>query len=47
MTNTIAVYLGLVLLAAMGVDLWANDGAAMIFTGRKFLDLVDWVAFWR
>jgi hypothetical protein len=47
MTNTIALYLGLFLAAAIGVDLFANDGAALGFVARKFLHLVEWVAFWR
>lgn len=47
MTNQIALYLALVLLAAVGVDLLANDGAAVGFLARKFLDLIDWVEFWN
>jgi hypothetical protein len=47
MTNTIALFLGLFLLAAIGLDLMANDGAALLFLARKFLHLVEWVAFWR
>ena len=47
MTNTIALYLGLILVAACGLDILANDSKAMLFTVRKFLDLVDWVEFWR
>ena len=47
MTNTIALYLGLVILAAIGLDLVANDGAALLFLARKFVVLVEWVAFWR
>lgn len=47
MTNTIALYLGLVLLAGIGLDLIANDGAALTFLARKFLHLVEWVVFWR
>jgi len=47
MTNTIALYLGAVLLACMGLDLLAHDGAGMLFLARKFLGLVEWVAFWR
>lgn len=47
MTNQIALYLGLVLLAAIGLDLLANDGAALGFLARKFLNLVDWVEFWN
>lgn len=47
MTNTIALYLGLIILAAIAVDFLANDAVALTFTARKFLDLVEWVAFWR
>jgi hypothetical protein len=47
MTNTIALFLGLFLLAAIGLDLMANDGEALLFLARKFLHLVEWVAFWR
>jgi hypothetical protein len=47
MTNTIALYLGLAILAAIGLDLVANDGAALLFLARKFVVLVEWVVFWR
>jgi hypothetical protein len=47
MTNGIALGIGLVLAAGIGADLTLNDGAALMFTARKFLDLVEWVAFWR
>lgn len=47
MTNTIALFLGLFLIAGVGLDLLANDGAALTFLARKFLRLVEWVAFWR
>ena len=47
MTNTIALYLGLAILAAIGLDLLANDGAALFFTLRKFLNLVEILVFWR
>ena len=47
MTNTIALYLGLAILAAIGLDLSANDGAALLFLARKFVVLVEWVVFWR
>jgi hypothetical protein len=47
MTNTIALFIGLLLLAGVGLDLLANDGAALTFLARKFLHLVEWVAFWR
>ncbi|NJS38314.1 MAG: hypothetical protein HC783_04070 [Rhodobacteraceae bacterium] len=47
MTNMIALFLGLFLLAGIGLDLLANDGAALLFLARKFLHLVEWVVFWR
>ena len=47
MTNTIALYLGLAILAAIGLDLLANDGAALLFLARRFIVLVEWVVFWR
>jgi hypothetical protein len=46
-TNTIALYLGVFLVLVLGADLLANDGAAVMFVMHKFLDLVEWVAFWR
>jgi hypothetical protein len=47
MTNTIALVLGIMIAAAIGVDIVANEGTALAFLARKFLDLVEWVAFWR
>ncbi|WP_180995960.1 hypothetical protein [Tabrizicola aquatica] len=47
MTDRIAVWLGLVILAAGLADLVLNDGSALFFLARKFLDLVEWLAFWR
>jgi hypothetical protein len=47
MTNTIALYLGIGLVLAIGLDIVANDGHALMFLARKFLALVEWVAFWR
>ncbi len=47
LTNRIALWLGLVLLAGIGADLAFNDAAALVFLARKFLELIEWVAFWR
>jgi len=46
-TDRIAVYLGVVLALAMGADVVFNDGIALMFLAHKFLDLVEWTAFWR
>ncbi|WP_431299761.1 hypothetical protein [Tabrizicola sp. BL-A-41-H6] len=47
MTNTIALYLGAALTLAIGADILINDGVGLMFLVRKFLDLVEWVVFWR
>jgi hypothetical protein len=47
MTNTIALYIGVVIAAAIALDVYTNDGAALVFLARKFLDLLDWVVFWN
>jgi hypothetical protein len=46
-TNSIALFLGICLALAIGADLVANDGLASMFMLHKFVDLVEWVAFWR
>jgi hypothetical protein len=47
LTNTIALWLGLILLAGIVADFALNGGSALMFLARKFLDLVEWVDFWN
>ena len=47
MTNRLAVWIGLILLASIIADFALNGGSATVFLVRKFLDLIEWVAFWR
>jgi hypothetical protein len=47
MTNSIAIGLVVLILAALGADLYANDGAASLFLARKGVGLIEWMAFWR
>jgi hypothetical protein len=47
LTNTIALWLGIVIVAAMIADFALNGGSAMMFLARKFLDLIEWVDFWN
>ncbi|MEL7114891.1 MAG: hypothetical protein AAGP08_04750 [Pseudomonadota bacterium] len=47
MTNTLAILFAAVILAAVAADVFYYDGAYLLFLGRKFLDLLTWVAFWR
>ena len=47
LTNTIALWLGLFLLCSIIADLALNGGTALLFLARKFLGLIEWVAFWN
>lgn len=47
MTNQIAIGLGLVILALLGLDYFLTDWSNTLFLMRKFADLIEWVAFWR
>lgn len=47
MTNKIAVGLTILILVLLGLDFGVNGGNGTLFMGRKFLDLLHWVAFWR
>ena len=47
MTNRIALWLIVILAGAILADLTLNDGQSLFFLARKFLNLIEWVAFWR
>jgi len=47
MTNKIAVWLFLIIVALLAVDYLRYDWANTIFLLRKFLQLIEWTAFWR
>mgnify|MGYP001810464378 CR=1 FL=1 len=47
MTNTIALYLGLVILAALGLDIFLNDTQALIFLMQKLIHFIEYVEFWH
>ncbi len=47
MTNTIAVFLGALILAGLAIDYAVADFAGTIFLTRKLLVLIEWMAFWR
>jgi hypothetical protein len=47
MTNQIAIGLGLLILAGVGLDLFLYDGVSLLFLMRKLTDLIEWLAFWR
>lgn len=47
MTNRIALVLGLLLLAAVALDLFLFGSEHMVFIGKKLFELTEWMAFWR
>lgn len=47
MTNTLAVILGLMILAGLALDATLNGSAGSLFLAKKFTMLLGWVAFWR
>lgn len=47
MTNRIAIFLGLFLLAAAVIDVVLFGNQHMIFLGKKLFALIHWLAFWR
>ncbi|WP_168797699.1 hypothetical protein [Aliishimia ponticola] len=47
MTNTAALVLALFIVGAAALDVWYFGNEHMIFLSKKFLELLDWLAFWR
>ena len=47
MTNRIAITLGALILGGVALDVAINDSAALVFAGRKLVDLIEYLAFWR
>ncbi|MCB1358535.1 MAG: hypothetical protein KDK53_19260 [Maritimibacter sp.] len=47
MTNRIAIGLALVVVGAFAVDALAFGGTLPVFLGRKGLEFIEWIAFWR
>lgn len=47
MTNRIALVLALMIIAALAIDIFVYGSAHMIFLGKKFLEFLEWIAFWR
>jgi hypothetical protein len=46
-TNRLALILAILIIMAVAADLLLNHGAALLFLLRKFVDMVEWLAFWR
>ena len=47
MTNTIAIWIGAILLGLLAADLLYFGWDLHVTLGRQFLRLVNWLAFWR
>lgn len=47
MTNTLAIWIVILIAAFLTVDAIAFDWDLSVFLGRKFADLLWWMAFWR
>jgi len=46
-TDRIALALALLILGLIAADVLANGGDVLLFLGRKFTDLLQYVIFWR
>jgi len=47
MTDKLAVWLGLLIAAAILGDMLLNGGAALLFLLRKFAVFIEYLSFWR
>lgn len=47
MTNTLAIGLGAIILGLLALDYALYDWTYVTFLGRKLIDLIEWMAFWR
>jgi hypothetical protein len=46
-TNQLAIILGAVILLLVGLDVVVWDTENLLFLSKKFLELTEWVVFWR
>ncbi|MFD2739839.1 hypothetical protein ACFSUD_09685 [Sulfitobacter aestuarii] len=47
MTNLIALILGLVIVGALALDGLIYGSEHFVYLGKKFFELIEWMAFWR
>lgn len=47
MTNTIAAWLGGLILVLLIGDLVLYGSEHIVFLGKKLYELIEWLAFWR
>ncbi|KIC49072.1 hypothetical protein [Tateyamaria sp. ANG-S1] len=47
MTNSIALVLALLIIGAITADVMLYGTEHLIFLGKRFAELLEWIAFWR
>lgn len=47
MTNKLAIVLIVLIVAGVSLDFYFYGENHLVFLGKKFFDLVEWLAFWR
>ena len=47
MTDRIALYLALFILALIGLDFLLTGGETLLFLVKKFFSMITWFEFWR
>lgn len=47
MTNRVALVMGLLILGGLALDLFYNGSGHVVFLGKRFYELIEWLAFWR
>lgn len=47
MTNPIALVLAILIVGAIAADVMLYGMEHLIFLGKKFAELLEWIAFWR
>lgn len=47
MTTKISIVLGLFIAASVVLDITVYGTGHMVFLGKRFFELINWVAFWR
>jgi hypothetical protein len=47
MTNRIAIILGVLIILGLIVDAVLFESETLVFLGKRFAALIEWMAFWR
>jgi len=47
MTNAISIWLGLLIVGFLVLDHYVLDWEVALYLGRKLLEFVEYIAFWR